>query len=311
MKFHYQSQQDYLDRFLTHLTVVRNLSEATLKAYRCDLNGLFTWLARENTPVLDQQTLLQYFEMLQQERNLKAKSLQRKFISIRQYCEFLNQENISNETFFRFNSRKFILPKALPKTLSMREVRNLIEATQDEYEALESEYHKKICLRDSVILELLFCLGLRIGEISQMNVDDYNRDEETLLIHGKGRKERMLFLSSPAVVKKLMGWLKFRDCFQPSCNALFVNKYGDRLSIYSVENIFEKYKRKSMINPMATPHYLRHSFATQLLNNGATIRDVQELLGHNSIVSTQIYTEVSYARKKEVMMRYNERNFLF
>lgn len=144
-----------------------------------------------------------------------------------------------------------------------------------------------------------------------MNVDDYNREEETLLIHGKGRKERMLFLSSPAVAKKLMGWLKFRDCFRPSCNALFVNKYGDRLSIYSVENIFEKYKRKSMINPMATPHYLRHSFATQLLNNGATIRDVQELLGHNSIVSTQIYTEVSYARKKEVMMRYNERNFLF
>ena len=96
----------------------------------------------------------------------------------------------------------------------------------------------------------------------------------------------------------------------PATTALFINRYGNRLSIYSIENIFYKYRDLSKINPSATPHYLRHSFATQLLNNGAGIRDVQELLGHSSIVTTQIYTEVSTARKKEVLMKYNGRNRL-
>ena len=96
----------------------------------------------------------------------------------------------------------------------------------------------------------------------------------------------------------------------PRAKALFINRYGDRLSIYSIENIFYKYRDLSNINPNATPHYLRHSFATQLLNNGAGIRDVQELLGHSSIVTTQIYTEISTARKKEVLMKYNGRNRL-
>ena len=96
----------------------------------------------------------------------------------------------------------------------------------------------------------------------------------------------------------------------PTTTALFINRYGNRLSIYSIENIFYKYRDLSNINPNATPHYLRHSFATQLLNNGAGIRDVQELLGHSSIVTTQIYTEISTARKKEVLMKYNGRNRL-
>lgn len=91
---------------------------------------------------------------------------------------------------------------------------------------------------------------------------------------------------------------------------MFVNKSGGRLSIFSIENIYYKYRELSKINPHSTPHYLRHSLATQLLNNGANIRDVQELMGHNSIVTTQIYTEVSLNRQKEVLMKYNGRNFM-
>ena len=92
---------------------------------------------------------------------------------------------------------------------------------------------------------------------------------------------------------------------------MFLNRSGGRLSIYGVENIFYKYRERAHINPAATPHFLRHSFATQLLNNGANIRDVQELMGHSSIVTTQIYTEISLARKKEVLRKYNARNFLY
>ena len=92
---------------------------------------------------------------------------------------------------------------------------------------------------------------------------------------------------------------------------MFLNRYGNRLSIYGIENLFRKYRDLSSINPSSTPHYLRHSFATQLLNNGASIRDVQELLGHASIVTTQIYTEVSIDRRRQVLEKYNARNFLF
>lgn len=96
----------------------------------------------------------------------------------------------------------------------------------------------------------------------------------------------------------------------PEDSAMFVNKSGGRLSIFSIENIYYKYRELSKINPHSTPHYLRHSLATQLLNNGANIRDVQELMGYNSIVTTQIYTEVSLNRQKEVLMKYNGRNFM-
>ncbi len=102
-----------------------------------------------------------------------------------------------------------------------------------------------------------------------------------------------------------------RSTLNPKCNALFLNRFGDRLSIYGIEHIFQKYRNMSSINPKSTPHFLRHSFATQLLNNGASIRDVQALLGHKSIVTTQIYTEVSVSRKKQVLHLYNGRNSLF
>ena len=160
------------------------------------------------------------------------------------------------------------------------------------------------------IIELLFCLGLRIGEIEALDIEDYNREDCSILIHGKGKKERMLFISSPIVCQKLNHWLLTRLEMEPEGSAMFINKSGGRLSIFSIENIFYKYRELAKINPNSTPHYLRHSFATQLLNNGANIRDVQELMGHNSIVTTQIYTEVSLNRKKEVLMKYNGRNFM-
>ena len=105
-------------------------------------------------------------------------------------------------------------------------------------------------------------------------------------------------------------WLEVREEMDPSDHAVFLNKYGNRISIYGIEKIFYKYRDRAGIMPEATPHSLRHSFATQLLNNGAGIRDVQELLGHKSIVTTQIYTEVTLNRKKFVLENYNGRNFL-
>ena len=160
------------------------------------------------------------------------------------------------------------------------------------------------------ILELLFSLGLRVGEAAALNVEDYRKEDQSVLIHGKGSKERVLFLSSPEVCQKISAWLRIRETRRMKDHAFFPSRLGKRMSVFSIENVFAKYQKAAKISQSATPHSLRHSFATQLLNNGAGIRDVQELLGHSSIVTTQIYTEVSIKRKREVLMRYNGRNKL-
>lgn len=310
MIYNFEEQQKNLNNFIDSLSVERNLSKNTLQAYRSDITCLLDWCNRRNIHVLDDKSIFAYFQYLQDEIELKAKSIRRKYVSLKQYFQFLNLERGINEIFFRFSSRKFQIPRNLPKTLTLTEIKSLISATSLEFQEVTSEFQRRLCIRNMCIIEILFCLGLRIGEIMALDLEDYNREECSLLIHGKGSKERLLFISSPVVCQKLHLWLKTRMELKPEDSALFVNKYGKRLSIYSIENIFYKYREISQINPKATPHYMRHSFATQLLNNGAGIRDVQELLGHNSIVTTQIYTEISLGRKREVLTKYNGRNFI-
>ena len=127
-----------------------------------------------------------------------------------------------------------------------------------------------------------------------------------ILIHGKGNKERLTYLPSSIVNESLRDYMKIRSQIRTESQAIFLNKYGSRLSIFSIENIFKKYRSLANINPHSTPHYLRHTFATKLLDNGADLRSVQELLGHASI----IYTAVSLQRKKAVMDNFNIMNEL-
>lgn len=155
-----------------------------------------------------------------------------------------------------------------------------------------------------------FRLILTKAEAAALNVEDYREEDQSVLIHGKGSKERVLFLSSPVVCQKISAWLRIRETRCMKDHAFFPSRLGKRMSVFSIENVFTKYQKVARISQSATPHSLRHSFATQLLNNGAGIRDVQGLLGHSSIVTTQIYTEVSINRKREELMRYNGRNDL-
>jgi integrase/recombinase XerC/integrase/recombinase XerD len=207
--------------------------------------------------------------------------------------------------------KNFKKSKRIPKTLSIEDVQKLLASPQIDYDSLESLFRKRICIRNSAIIELLFSTGIRIGELVDINLGDLDLEKQTLLIFGKGRKERNLYLSSLEVIKKIKEWLEIRDCLNPKCDSLFINKYGHRLTIYSIEDIFYKYRNASNINSKATPHYLRHTFATQLLDNGADLRSVQEILGHSSVSTTEIYTEVSIQRKKDVLSKFNPRNNLY
>lgn len=137
--------------------------------------------------------------------------------------------------------------------MSKTEIQSLISSVSAEFQSVSSEYHRRLCIRNMCIIELLFCLGLRIGEIAALDIEDYNREDCSVLIHGKGKKERMLFISSPIVCQKLNNWLLTRREMSPEDSAMFVNKSGGRLSIFSIENIYYKYRELSKINPHSTP----------------------------------------------------------
>ena len=134
--------------------------------------------------------------------------------------------------------------------------------------------------------------------------------EHIILIHGKGRKQRLIYISCSQTWKNLMHWLKLREAFPCYTDKVFVNRYGKQISIHGIEYIYNTLKTIAKINPSSTPHYLRHTFATNLLANGADLRSVQEILGHSSVSTTEIYTEVTTERKRQVLSKYNYRNGL-
>lgn len=310
MKYNFEQQSGVLQEFLDRLSIERNLSENTLYAYRCDIRSFIRWMEEMEYKEMNEASMLRYFAYLQDEMRLAARSIKRKYVAIQQYCRHLSRHYCPEEQFFRFSSRRFQVPHHLPRTLSMKEIEELIMAASETCREANTEYQYRLSIRNVCIIELLFCLGLRIGEVAALDIRDYDRCEQSVLVRGKGNKERLLFISSKTVCKKLEEWIIVRRDMKPLDSALFISKLGRRLSVYSIENIFYKYRELAQINPQSTPHYLRHSFATQLLNNGAGIRDVQELLGHTSIATTQIYTEVSLQRKRDVLEKYNARNYM-
>lgn len=305
-----RQMREWMEEFLCRMKVERNLSENTRKAYACDLKGFCRWLESGEAGMLDAGRVFQYFTYLQEEKSLKPRSVRRHYASLQQFFRFLEEVYGIHEKFFRFSSRKFQIPQSLPKVLTGEEIRRLLEEIRRDMREARSEDQIYLALRNLCIIECLFSMGLRVGEAAALNTGDYDPSERSVLIRGKGSRERVLYISSETVCRELNVWMLLRKAFLPRNEALFLNRQGGRISIYNIEKIFSKYRNRAKINPSATPHSLRHSFATQLLNNGAGIRDVQELLGHSSILTTQIYTEVSLNRKREVLMKYNGRNFI-
>lgn len=202
---------------------------------------------------------------------------------------------------------RFKQERKLPKTLPIKDITKILDCLIIDYNAL-SPFAKSTHVRDTALLDLLISTGIRIGEAAAITLDDIISTEHTILIHGKGRKQRLIYISSPVTWERLRTLIKERK--KSSNNYLFVNRYGNPLSIHGIEDIYKKYLKKAQINTKSTPHYLRHTFATNLLANGADLRSVQEILGHASVATTQIYTEVTTARKKQVLKKFNYRNKL-
>ncbi|WP_426334628.1 tyrosine-type recombinase/integrase [Paenibacillus silvae] len=310
MKLSTNDLSRYLRQYEVYLSVERNLSHKSIKAYLSDLNRLVLWLNANEMNDLTGNNLRMYLEHLTSEQTLKDSTIKRKYICFKAFFNYLVQNGDIEESPIYGYGKKFKTARRIPKTLSVNEIEKLLNAPQEHMAHLHTIFRKRINLRNAAIIELLYVIGIRIGELVNIDLDHIDLEERTVLIFGKGRKERLLYISSEEVIQKIKNWLEARDHFQPQSQALFLNKYGQRLSIYSIEDIFSKYRDLAKVSKTSTPHYLRHSFATHLLNNGADLRSVQEILGHTNVSTTQIYTEVSVERKKDVLSRFNPRNNL-
>lgn len=291
-------------RFLQYLAVERNASAYTVKSYREDLSTLVAYLSDihggkppspGNITVFD---LRGYIAALHESGYAKS-SIARHLASLRGLFRFGQREGWAKNNPAKplRNPRK---SRTLPHFLSTNDLARLLESPP---------LDEPMGLRDRAILETMYSAGLRVGEVVGLNDADLDFDAEILRIRGKGRKERLAPIGSHAL-RALALWLKKRKLRNSEAgpeSPVFVNRFGARLTTRSVGRMLEKHLRTTGLDRRTTPHSLRHSFATHLLDRGADIRSVQELLGHKSLVTTQIYTHVSAATLREVYERSHPR----
>ena len=292
----------HIFQFLNYLQATKNLSAKTLAAYKGDL----LQFAEYQHDILDVD-VCEYISYLNKNLSLKDTSIHRKIVTLQNFYDYLDSQGIIANNPFSKLKFKFRQERKLPKTLSINEVSRLLNCFDIDYDTL-SEFQKKQLIRDAALVDLLISTGIRIGEAAAITLDDIIPNERTILIHGKGRKQRLIYISSPITWERLSVLIKERK--KAHGTYIFVNRSGQPLSIYGIENVYRKYAEKAKINVKSTPHYLRHTFATNLLANGADLRSVQEILGHASVATTQIYTEVTTNRKKQVLKKFNYRNKL-
>ncbi len=286
-----------LDSYLRHLTLERGLSKNTLAAYRNDLDKYFDFLEKRSRDPLSATVKDVEDFSLDIARNLSASSRARLLASLRGYHKFLVMENQRNDDpTKRVRSPK--LAMRLPKALSQQEVMQLIEAAGPAPDDESADYLR---LRNRAIVELMYSTGARVSEIVGLDLDEVD-DSGLMRVRGKGSKERLVPVGSYAKAALDAYLVRARPILSSkgSARALFLNQRGARLSRQSIWEIIQK--AAESLGKEVSPHSLRHSFATHLLEGGADVRVVQELLGHASVTTTQIYTMVSVDTLREVYL---------
>lgn len=293
----------YREIFITKIMVSKNLDMKSIKAYTLDLNHFIEFTNGK----VSQELIMSYIKNLTQ--TYKDTTVTRRLITIKMFFRFIEEETKWINPLHKYKI-KIKKEKRLPKTIPVKDVRKLLDYMYENLNQATTSFAYFQAVRDLCIIDLLLSTGMRIAEISNLKLEDIIVSERVLLVHGKGKKQRLLYISCLETWNNLKTWLSIRKKLKVTHDYLFVNKYHNTLSIYGIEYIFTKYRDRSGISSSATPHYLRHTFATNLLANGADLRSVQELLGHSSISTTEIYTEVNTVRKKIVLKKYNLRNRL-
>lgn len=273
-------------RYLEHLAAERRLSPHTIAAYRRDLAPLLTQLAAEgvDTPQLLKPYHLRAALLSLRDKQLAPVSMRRTLSAWRQFCGWLAVEfRLPTNPAMDLQAPK--APKKLPRALDVDQMSELLQLPEDASE---------LALRDQAIFELLYGAGMRLAEVASLNLSDINLQEGMLRATGKGNKTRLLPIGRQAA-SALRRWLKLRGQWANADEkALFVSERGGRLSHRAIQLRLASRARANALNEGVHPHMLRHAFATHMLESSQDIRAVQELLGHASISTTQIYTHLDF-----------------
>ena len=288
-----ENSKRYLQEFKLYIEVEKNFSKHTVTAYGSDILSFLVWLNDRKIEEVNYNLIKEYLFYIQQ-FNYSKTTTARKIASLRTFYRFLYREKVieANPALGVHSPKR---GKSLPEFLTESEIEKIMNNIKIDTPA---------GYRNRTILELLYATGMRISELSSLNFENLNLDENEIKVFGKGSKERIVLISDRAkgflqTYIKTVRYMIFKSDSTKMSDPVFINKTGYRLQPQSVRLAINDVVEKIELPKHATPHVFRHSFATKMLENGADLRVVQELLGHSSISNTQIYTHVSTERLKQ------------
>lgn len=291
--------------FLSHCQFEKNLSEKSLKAYKTDLAQLLAFMQSRSFDIaITSISKVELKEYLISIGSLKPKSVKRKIATVKALFNYLEFEDILAINPFRKMRINIKEPKRLPLVMDIREITRIFKTAYN-YKRMKTKpetYSYFQALRDIVILELLFSTGARVSEIAGLTKNNINLDSGNITIRGKGDKERAIQICNRETIELLKHYYKlYKPSIEKAGNYFLINRLGHKLSDQSIRTIVKKLAGTAEINRHITPHMFRHSFATLLLEKDVDIKYIQSLLGHSSIMTTQIYTHVNRAKQKQIL----------
>jgi len=293
--------KDLIKDYLIQCRNIKKLETLTIKAYTIDLKQFNEYIENLATPIfeinyIDKSILTDYINLIS--TLYKAKSLKRKIASLKAFFNYLEFEDIITSNPLRKIRLTIKEPKRLPKSLSIFDIEKILKAIYSKN--IQSFSH----LRNIAVFEILFATGIRVSELCNLKILDYNIDTQVLHIRGKGNKERLIYISNRDALSSLSIYMSNRTSDN---EYLFINRLNKRLSEQSVR-FFIQNLGKNILNKYVSPHMIRHSFATLMIEEGVDVTYIQSFLGHSSITTTQIYTVSTINKQRQIMTSFHPRN---
>lgn len=291
--------QKYVKNYLKHCQEQKRLDEKTLRAYRIDLTQFCEYIQPANILETTPEVLENFIADLHQK--YKPKTVKRKIASLKALFHYFEYKDLVIQNPFNKIQIKFREPVLLPKTIPLYSVEVFLSTIYKQTSNAKTAYQRKNALRDAAVIELLFATGMRISELCSLKEDNVNLHDRTVLIYGKGSKERKVQIGNDDVISLLKRYKSNFEREIQNCKYFYVNQQGRKLSEQSVRRMINKYTSLAAIDLHITPHMFRHTFATSLLEADVDIRYIQEILGHSSITVTEIYTHVTMSKQRDIL----------